>query len=135
MHSTKMRKLTTQSAGRDPLEQVDHTGGSVPRRRRDEEVDVVWLDLKGQYLHTMLSGDGEEKFRQAGLDRACEDPTAILGDPDDVAIEIVDTGSGLADSHGMVLVQMFWERKSPGKDMSPLGASSPKKGREIHLPA
>jgi hypothetical protein len=116
-----MRKQAAQSAGRDPLEQVDHTGGSIPRGRRYEEVNLVWLDFKGEYLHTILSSGGGEEFHQTGLDRACEDPATVLGDPDDVVIEVVDTGSGLADSNGMILVQMFWKRKSPGKNMPLLG--------------
>ena len=88
----------------------------------------------------MLGSDGGKKFRQAGLDGPREDPSAILGDPDDVVIEVAATGSGPADSHGMVLVQMFWERKSPRGRTCPLlrhraprgGAKfiSPPEGRE-----
>jgi hypothetical protein len=97
-------------------------------------VNVVWLELKGEYLHTILSSNGGEKFRKVGLDSASEDPTTILGDPDDVVIEVVDTGSGLADSHGMILVQMFWEHKSPGKNMPLLVLNAPRGGSKFISP-
>jgi hypothetical protein len=92
---------------RGTLEQVHDAGGSVPRRRRDKEVDVVWLNFKGKHIHTMLGCDGRNEFLYVGPDGSREDPTAILGDPDDVVIEIVDSGSRLASSHNTILAQVF----------------------------
>jgi hypothetical protein len=76
-------------------------------------VDVVWLNFKGKHIHTMLGCDGRNAFLYVGPDGSREDPTAILGDPDDMVIEIVDSGSRLASSHNTILAQMFWEGKVP----------------------
>jgi hypothetical protein len=75
------------------------------RRDREQQVNVVSRNVSFFDIHIQRGTGLADQFPQAGRNFATQDGLAILGDPDNVILEIVDRVRSFSIVHAPILLR------------------------------
>ena len=97
----EVRELLKEKARAGALEPLHDLADVLVRAVAEEQVHVIRGDLARDDLEIVLGRDLPQKVTSPDRDRARQHPLAVLGDPDEVNLEIVTRVAARAvSSHG-----------------------------------
>ena len=112
-HSLDGGEALEELGGRNALDLIHDLTGSVSRRRRQEQVDMVFGDSHFIDGKAIPLGDAVDQLLQLLSDFRLEQHLPVLGDPDKVVLDIVADVGSFSNWHDPVLPLVIQD--NPGR--------------------